>query len=50
MELPKDYEETEGITGDYETLETGGYICRIVGAKAETSQAGNEMLMEHTEL
>ncbi len=45
MELPKDYEETEGITGDYETLKAGGYICKIVGAKAETSQAGNEMLV-----
>ncbi len=45
MEMPKDYEETEGITGDYETLEAGGYICKIVVAKAETSQAGNEMLV-----
>lgn len=45
MEMPKDYEETEGITGDYEVLEAGGYICKIVAAKAETSQAGNEMLV-----
>ena len=45
MELPKDYEETEGITGDYEILEAGGYICKIVGAKADKSQAGNEMLV-----
>lgn len=45
MELPKDYDETEGITGDYDVLKAGGYICKIVSAKAEKSQAGNEMLV-----
>lgn len=45
MEMPKDYEETVGITGEYERVEAGGYICKIVNAKTEKSQAGNEMLV-----
>ncbi len=45
MEMPKDYESCEGITGDYEKIEAGGYICKIVNAKVEKSQAGNEMLV-----
>lgn len=45
MEMPKDYEETVGITGEYERVEAGGYICKIISAKAEKSQAGNEMLV-----
>ena len=45
MEMPKDYNETQGITGDYEIVEAGGYICKIVSAKEEKSQAGNSMLV-----
>lgn len=45
MELPKDYEETVGITGDYETLEAGGYICKIINAKEEISKNGRQMLV-----
>ena len=45
MELPKDYDETVGITGDYEVLEPGGYICKIISAKEEKSKNDNRMLV-----
>lgn len=45
MNLPKDYDETVGITGDFETLEPGGYICKIVNAKIEKSKNDKDMLV-----
>lgn len=45
MEKPIGYDEAQAITGEYETLEAGGYICKIVNAKIETSQNGNKMLV-----
>lgn len=45
MKLPKDYDETVGITGDFETLEAGGYICKVISAKVEESKNGREMLV-----
>lgn len=45
MEMPKNYDETQGITGDYETLEPGGYICKVINAKEETSKNGNQMIV-----
>lgn len=45
MKLPKDYDETVGITGDYEVLEPGGYICKIVSAKIEENEHVGEMLV-----
>lgn len=44
MEMPKNYDETIPATGEYETLEVGGYICKIVNAKEEISKNGNKML------
>ncbi len=38
------YEEAQALTGEFETLEPGGYICVIVGAKEEISSTNKEML------
>lgn len=45
MEKIKGYDEAIAFTGEYESLEPGGYICKIVNAKEETSQNGNRMLV-----
>lgn len=45
MEMPKNYKETKGITGEFEKLNAGGYICKIINAKEETSKNGNRMLV-----
>lgn len=34
------YDKTEAFTGDYETLEPGGYICKILQVKAEDAKPG----------
>lgn len=39
------YEEAQAITGEFETLEAGGYICRITNAKEDTSSTGKAMLV-----
>lgn len=44
MEMPKNYESTE-VIGDYETLEAGGYICKVVSAKEEKSKNNRRMLV-----
>lgn len=44
MEMPKNYENTE-VIGDYEKLQAGGYICKIISAKEEQSKAGKRMLV-----
>lgn len=45
MEMPKNYDETVGVTGEFESLEAGGYICKIISAKEEESKNGNKMLV-----
>lgn len=45
MEMPKNYDETVAATGEYESLEAGGYICKIISAKEEESKNGNRMLV-----
>lgn len=45
MEKLEGYEEAQAITGEYEKLESGGYICKIVSAKEETSKSGKRMLV-----
>lgn len=45
MEKVKGYEEAQAITGEYERLEAGGYICKIVSAKEEKSKSGKRMLV-----
>lgn len=45
MEKLQGYEEAQAITGEYEKLEAGGYICNIVNAKEEKSKSGKRMLV-----
>ena len=37
MEKLKGYDEAQAITGEYEKLNAGGYICKIKSAKEEKS-------------
>lgn len=45
MEKIQGYDEAQAITGEYEKLEAGGYICKIVSAKEEKSKSGKRMLV-----
>lgn len=46
MEKLIGYDEAQAITGEYEKLEAGGYICKIINAKEETSKSsGKKMLV-----
>lgn len=45
MEKIQGYNEAQAITGEYERLEAGGYICKIVSAKEEKSKSGKKMLV-----
>lgn len=45
MEKIKGYDEAKAITGEYEKLVAGGYICKIISAKEETSKSGKRMLV-----
>ena len=44
MEKIEGYETAQALTGEYERLEAGGYICKIIAAKEEKSKSGNRML------
>lgn len=39
------YEEVQAITGEFETLEAGGYICKIINAREDVSSTGKNMLV-----
>jgi len=45
MKKLEGYDEVKAITGEYEKLEAGGYICKIVNAKEELSKSGKRMLV-----
>lgn len=45
MKKLEGYEEAQAITGEYERLEAGGYICKIKSAKEEKSKSGKSMLV-----
>lgn len=45
MEKLKGYDEAQAITGEYERLKAGGYICKIKSAKEEKSKSGKRMLV-----
>lgn len=45
MEKLQGYDEAQAITGEYEKLEAGGYICKIINAKEEKSKSGKRMLV-----
>lgn len=44
MEKIEGYDNAVAITGEYERLKAGGYICKIITAKEEKSRSGNRML------
>lgn len=45
MEKPQGYDEAQAYTGERETLEPGGYICKIIGAKEEITKTGSKQLI-----
>ena len=45
MEKVQGYEEAQAMTGEYERLNAGGYICKIISAKEEKSKSGKRMLV-----
>ena len=45
MKRIEGYDEAEALTGEYEVLEAGGYICKIVNAKVEKSSTNKDMLV-----
>lgn len=45
MEKLNGYDEAQALTGEYERLEAGGYICKIINAKEEKSSTGKNMLV-----
>ena len=44
MEKIEGYETAQALTGEYERLKPGGYICQIIAAREEKSKSGNRML------
>lgn len=44
MEKIEGYETAQALTGEYERLKPGGYICKIIAAKEETSRSNKKML------
>lgn len=45
MEKLQGYDEAQALTGEYERLAPGGYICTIKSAKEENSKSGKRMLV-----
>lgn len=44
MEKIEGYDTAQALTGEYEKLKPGGYICKIIAAREEKSKSGNKML------
>lgn len=44
MEKISGYETAQALTGEFERLKPGGYICKIIAAKEEINKKGNKML------
>lgn len=44
MNKPMGYDEAQSYTGDIETLELGGHVCKITDVKVEQTQSGREYL------
>jgi hypothetical protein len=46
MNMPTGYQEADAKSfGEFETLEAGGYICKILKAEEQTSKSGKQMLV-----
>ena len=41
MNKPVGYDEAQAYTGDFETLELGGHVCKITGVRIEHTQKTN---------
>ncbi len=44
MKKVEGYDDAQILTGEYENLEAGGYICKILDTKEKTSSTGKKML------
>jgi hypothetical protein len=44
MQKPENWDEVEAFTGEFKNITPGGHVCRIIQAKVEKSNSGNEML------
>ena len=44
MEKIEGYDTAQALTGEYEKLKPGGYICKIIAAREEKSKSENRML------
>lgn len=44
MEKINGYDTAQALTGEYERLKPGGYICKIIAAKEEISKSNKKML------
>lgn len=45
MEMPKDYNEAQAFTGEYEQIKLGGQICKIKDVKIEKTKTNKDMLV-----
>ena len=45
MEKMPGYDEAQALTGEFESIEPGGYICKIINAKEEMSKSNKKMLV-----
>lgn len=45
MEKIEGYDEAEALTGEFEVIEPGGYICKVIACKEELSKSGKRMLV-----
>ena len=45
MNKPTNWDTTKAMTGDFQTLPPGGYICTILSAKLEKSKTNKEMII-----
>lgn len=45
MIKPKGWDEVEAVTGEFDRLPAGGYVCKVIQAKDTTSKSGKPMLV-----
>jgi len=45
MNKPEGYDQEQAFTGDYKSVTPGGHICKIQGARIETTRDGADILV-----
>lgn len=50
MRKPQGYDQAQAITGDYQTLPPGGYICRIKKAEEQFTRTNKQMLVLYVDI